>query len=51
MQMNPYLSFSGDCESAFRFYEAMSRAERSEESSVTPGHPWRRMLLPTGRTR
>lgn len=27
MQMNPYLSFKGDCEAAFRFYEQSLGAE------------------------
>jgi uncharacterized glyoxalase superfamily protein PhnB len=35
MQMNPYLSFNGPCEAAFKFYERCLAPE-SARFSITP---------------
>ena len=50
MMMSPYLSFKGQCEAAFKFYEETSGVS-SGPSSVTPGLPWRTRFQPTGRTK
>lgn len=50
MQIIPYLSFNGQCEAAFKFYEQCLGGQLGR-SSVTPGHRWRIKSRPTGRTR
>jgi PhnB protein len=40
MQLNPYLTFKGDCEAAFKFYEKVLRGktEALMRFADTPGH-------------
>jgi hypothetical protein len=34
MQLNPYLSFKGECEAAFKFYEQCLGGQRGREASM-----------------
>ena len=43
MQVNPYLSFKGQCEAAFRFYEQCLGASSGRSSAMVVdrfGIPW-----------
>ena len=50
MQMNAYLSFRGECEAAFKFYEERLDGKLGEIFRYA-GMPWRIRSRLTGRTR
>jgi hypothetical protein len=50
MQMTTYLSFRGQCEEAFKCYEA-TLGGRIGPCSGTLGRPWLAKSRPTGRTK
>ena len=50
MQMSPYLSFNGQCEQAFTFYE-QCLGGRCGPMFRYGGSPWRIRCRPTGRTK
>ena len=50
MRMNPYLSFKGQCEAAFKFYEQCLGAQLGAIFRYA-GRRWRIASLPTVRTR